>query len=353
LRDRFTASHFVEQGIGCESCHGGSRRHVDDPRVLPSFTPRAPFLRYGPESVSPALAENRACARCHQVLFSRYPVTWEGGTRQGGDAGGSSITSGEARDLLLSRCGRALACSTCHDPHGEDEPAKLQALATPAGNHVCTGCHAGMATPAGLRAHAHHQPEGAGGACVACHMPLKNTGLGYALTRYHRLGSPLDAGRVERDRPLECALCHADASVRRLLDDIARLWGKRYDEAALGRLYGDLDRNALEVTVARGRAHEQIAAAVTLAQAGRKQSAPTLARFVATSAFPLARRHGLKALGSLLPSPCAADVDAPTADVLKAFAACGIDVARPEGPEAPSPEQARPARAAGSVLDDD
>ena len=63
-------------------------------------------------------------------------------------------------------------------------------------------------------------------------MPRKNMGLGYDLTRYHRIGSPDRPGRVERDRPLECALCHVD-SVGELVGSMERWWGKRYDRGAL------------------------------------------------------------------------------------------------------------------------
>ena len=75
------------------------------------------------------------------MLFSRYPWTWEGGARRGADAGGSSITSGEARDFLLGGCARRMACTACHDPHGADDRARLQALATPSGNHVARRLH--------------------------------------------------------------------------------------------------------------------------------------------------------------------------------------------------------------------
>ncbi|MBC8133820.1 MAG: hypothetical protein H7X95_12620, partial [Deltaproteobacteria bacterium] len=34
-RAHFGPSHFIEIGIGCESCHGGSREHVEDPRRHP------------------------------------------------------------------------------------------------------------------------------------------------------------------------------------------------------------------------------------------------------------------------------------------------------------------------------
>ncbi|MEO8212799.1 MAG: cytochrome c3 family protein [Myxococcales bacterium] len=328
-RARFGPSHFIEVGIGCESCHGGSREHVDDPRLHPTFEPRAPFLevRHGggdgeasgagartgasaSTPVSPAEWQNRACARCHQVLFSRYNRTWEGGDRRRpAEAGGSHITSGEARDFLLGGCARAMACSTCHDPHGEDRPEALARLATPAGNGVCTGCHQQLARPAALQAHAHHDPSGVGGSCVGCHMPRKNMGLGYQLTRYHRIGSPTDAARVEHDRPLECALCHADRTVGGLLADIGRLWGKHYDSAAILRLYGSLDANVLIATIERGYAHEQ-AAAMGAAGAQRfKAAGPAIARAVPVNAYPLVRYHGAAALAAIDGRPLPSDLD--------------------------------------------
>jgi hypothetical protein len=97
LRSRFGARDFVEVGIGCEACHGGSREHVAEPRVHPDFAPRSAFLQVRSEAgtdITRAEQVNRACARCHQVLFSRYPYTWEGEGRRGGRPGGSSITSG-------------------------------------------------------------------------------------------------------------------------------------------------------------------------------------------------------------------------------------------------------------------
>lgn len=308
-RQRFTPAHFIEIGIGCEACHGGAREHVDQPRLLPTFEPRAPFLSVNAPAgvdapISGAEWQNRACARCHQVLFSRYPRTWEGGTRRAQtEAGGSHITSGEARDFLLGGCARAMACSTCHDPHGEDRPEALARLATPAGNGVCTGCHQSLATAAALKGHAHHEPAGAGGACIACHMPRKNMGLNYGLTRYHRIGSPTDAARVEGDRPLECALCHADKSVGTLLADMGRLWGKRYDAAAVLRLYGSKEANVLVSTIERGHAHEQ-AAAMGAAGAQRFQPAiRAIARQSEVNPYPLVRYHAVAALAAIEGKP--------------------------------------------------
>src|SRR5207302_1334259 len=85
-RAKFDGSHLVEVGIGCESCHGGSVEHVQHNATKPSYEPRAAFLRVsapvaGEHATPRAVAINRVCARCHQVLFTRYGWTWEGHAR--------------------------------------------------------------------------------------------------------------------------------------------------------------------------------------------------------------------------------------------------------------------------------
>jgi predicted CXXCH cytochrome family protein len=325
LRAHFTARDFVEIGIGCEACHGGSRAHAEDPRVRPDFAPRAPFLEAtATREVTRAERINRVCARCHQVLFSRYPFTWEGGQRHGADPGGSSITSGEARDFLLGGCSRQMSCVTCHDPHGEDRRADLQRLATPAGNGLCLRCHGQYAAPAALRAHAHHDPAGAGGSCIACHMPRKNMGLSYALTRYHRIGRPDDPVRVERDRPLECALCHADRTVGQLVGSMERWWGRRYDRAMLQVLYGSLDARPLQATLARGKPHEQAVAIAALEAAHATDAVAGIARQLANP-FPLVRYYARRALAALRGADCAVDLDRPTPEIEAAVRACVPD----------------------------
>ncbi|HVT07889.1 MAG TPA: cytochrome c3 family protein [Polyangia bacterium] len=322
LRAHFTARDFVELGIGCEACHGGSRAHADDPLLLPDFAPRASFLdTAAAREVTRAERINRVCARCHQVLFSRYPFTWEGGQRHGGTAGGSSITSGEARDFLLGGCARQMSCVTCHDPHGEDRRADLARLATPAGNGVCVRCHEQYAAPAALRAHAHHDPSGAGGSCVACHMPRKNMGLGYALTRYHRIGRPDDPVRVEGDRPIECALCHADKTVGQLVGAMEQWWGRRYDRAMLQVLYGSLDAQPLQATLARGKPHEQAVAIAALETAHATDAVAPIARQL-VNPYPLVRYYARRALAALRGADCAVDLDRPVGEIAAAVRAC-------------------------------
>ncbi len=320
VRNGFDGNDLLEVGIGCEACHGGAREHALDPAIHPSFVPTAPWLNVAMPEDTEAQAINRACARCHQVLFSRYPFTWEGGKRDA-TAGGSHINSGEGRDFLLGGCSGAMACTTCHDPHGEGREPKLRALATPAGNSICTGCHAELAGLDRLRDHAHHDPAGAGGSCVACHMPRKNMGLDGTLTRYHRIGSPTDAARVLGDRPLECALCHADRSVGNLVDAMERWWPVRYPRQRLEELYGSLDANVMRATLERGKPHEQAVAIASLGEARDRSAAPLLAKQLLGD-YPLVREWAKRALTTIL-GRCDVDLAADDATIAREAAWCG------------------------------
>jgi predicted CXXCH cytochrome family protein len=300
--ERFDEQHLVELGIGCEACHGGSRAHAENPRaVRPTFALESDFLRVStPDGRTPTRAEdvNRICAKCHTVLFSRYPYTWEGQTRRS-DPGGSTTNSGEGRDFLLGACSHTLTCTTCHDPHAEDPPARLAWLGEPAGNEICTSCHTAFSTPATSAAHSHHPAGSSGSACLACHMPKKNMGLGYDLVRYHRIGSPTDRERVEGDRPLECALCHTDRTVEQIVMTMEKWWSKRYDRRALVRLYGaDLRVNPLAVTLLGGKSHERAVAATVLSHAGRSDMRGSIAATL-DDEYPLVRYFGKAAIERL------------------------------------------------------
>ncbi len=321
-RSRFTGAKLLEVGIGCESCHGGSREHVGDPSVHPSLLPRAPYLALAAEA-SPAEVEDRACARCHQVLFSRYPWTWEGG-RRSAMPGGSHISSGEARDLLLGGCRGALRCSACHDPHAPAstaDSARLATLETPRGNEVCLACHSALRLPAALRAHAHHDPTGAGGACIACHMPKKNMSLDGRLSRYHRIGSPTDPDRVLGDRPVECALCHADRTVEDLVHTMEAWWNKQYSREVLRASYGDLGERALVATLRRGKSHEKAVALAVLGGRRDREAAPLFAAELGDE-YPLVREYAADALRSTFGEACDLDLGRDRATVEAAFSRC-------------------------------
>jgi hypothetical protein len=213
----------------------------------------------------------------------------------------------------------------------------VRALATPAGNAVCTKCHAELTDGARLRAHAHHDPAGAGGSCVACHMPRKNMGLDGTLTRYHRIGSPTDAARVLGDRPLECALCHADRSVRDLVDRMESWWPVRYPRQRLDELYGSLDANVMRATLDRGKPHERAVAIAVLGETGARDAAPAIARELLDE-YPLVREWAKRALVALR-GRCDVDLSAPDAAIEAQARACA---------DAPAvPLAGRPAGAGG------
>jgi hypothetical protein len=305
---RLDGAHVVELGVGCEACHNGSKAHAADPEVSPAFAATSPLLEVRPprgEAGTRAQWIDHTCAKCHTVLFSRYPWTWEGGSRRDKDPGGSTTTSGEGRDFQLGHCASELACTACHDPHAMDSRAKLDAEATKAGDHLCTTCHAGVPE------HSHHQTVG----CIACHMAKKNMGLDYVLDRYHRIGSPNDAARVEGDRPLECALCHVDKTVDGLVAAMERWWGKPFDRAKLRALYGDdLGVSVLRATIARGKPHEQAVAASVLGDAKDRSAVAVIVAMLAHD-YPLVRYFAQRALQNITGDAVAIDVGAPAEQV--------------------------------------
>jgi predicted CXXCH cytochrome family protein len=324
-RRHFGESELVELGVGCEACHGGSRAHVESPgRVRPSYEILAPFLRVTNADGRPlgrAESINRTCARCHSVLFSRYPFTWEGRDR-GYDPGGSSMNSGEARDLLLSRCGRALDCARCHDAHAEDTQQRKDWLRSIAGNAVCVDCHQSYRSPLALAGHSRHAADGAGSVCINCHMPQKNVGLDYRLTGYHNVGSPTDRERVEHDRPLECALCHAEMSVGDIVRRMQSWWKKSYEPASLRKLYGpDPSVNALAATLEHGKAHERVVAVDRLGRAAAAKDYTELLARSLTDEYPLVRFFAKAALERALARPLPIDPQAGVEEIERELAA--------------------------------
>jgi hypothetical protein len=149
-------------------------------------------------------------------------------------------------------------------------------------------------------------------------MAKKNMGLDYALVRYHRIGSPTETRRVVGDRPLECALCHADCSVEKILATMEQWWSKRYDREALKKLYGpDLSVNALYATLQLGKPHEQAAAIGALGEAKDKAAVALLAPMLWHD-YPLVRYYAQRALQLITGDPVAIDVGAAAADVKRA-----------------------------------
>jgi len=146
-------------------------------------------------------------------------------------------------------------------------------------------------------------------------------GLDGTLARYHRIGSPTDAARVLGDRPLECALCHADRSVGLLVDAMERWWPVRYPRQRLEELYGSLDANVMRATLERGKPHEQAVAIATLGESRDRSAVPLLARQLAGD-YPLVREWAKRSLTSIL-GRCDVNLAADDATIAREATSCG------------------------------
>ena len=92
-------------------------------------------------------------------------------------------------------------------------------------------------------------------------------------------------------------------------------WGKRYDAGALRALYGDdLEVNAIQATLARGRPHEQAVAIALLGDAHETAAVPALIPQLA-HAYPLVRFYAHRALEKITGRSISIDLNAPAATI--------------------------------------
>ncbi len=154
-QNRYGDPPFLENGVSCERCHGPGSEHVRDPAKVRMVHP----AKLDPER------KEAICSQCHLTGEARIErpgkrfvefqagerladyatyLVWKGGRRD------LKVTS-HVEKLAASACrtpaGRALSCTSCHDPHTNAD--KSQA--------TCLSCHG----------EAHRQEE----RCVSCHMP--------------------------------------------------------------------------------------------------------------------------------------------------------------------------------------
>jgi len=156
----YTYNRYERVGgpLGCESCHGPGRAHVENPS-----TPSYHWSRW------PTERQMDVCSRCHLegITVEKRPHFVPGDTLaqwaaiflpERADLGAFGIASHVER-LKLSKCfqvGKA-SCLTCHHPH--------PTTPMPSYDQRCQSCHTtGCQNPA-------HPKSG----CVSCHMPRDTT----------------------------------------------------------------------------------------------------------------------------------------------------------------------------------
>ena len=175
-RNKYAGEPFEAGGIGCTSCHGDARAHVESggKTAMMKLNELAPVKR------------DSVCLSCHLegqaavVHRGKRLVDFKPGESifeyasffvHAGEAGSGGRATSQWEALLQSACkrgsGERLTCTRCHDPHGSDDVMT-------AGERVawyrgkCLACHDGAGKPgAGTFARSHH-PENQD--CTSCHM---------------------------------------------------------------------------------------------------------------------------------------------------------------------------------------
>ena len=288
---RSDEGYLVELGVGCEACHGGSREHVADPeRTMPSYRPVSALFTVSAAGGRRArggagAGDGAEVSRAHWIRSSLRAVPQRPVLGLRVHVGGRRAPRTRPRRQPHQHAARrATSCSAAararwRAPRATTRTratthARSRASARPQATRSARLATASSRPPARCaRTRTTIRPARAARAS-RCHMPRKNMGLAYRLTRYHRIGSPNERDRVERDRPIECAVCHTDASVESLVTTMERWWGGRFSRNALVALYGeDLGVNVLERTLARGKPHEQAVAVGALGDAGPRARA--------------------------------------------------------------------------------
>lgn len=177
-QNRYASPPFLEDGVGCERCHGPGSEHV---------------ARGGP-IVNPSKLETArreaVCAQCHLTGEARInrPGKQLALYRPGDDlyefvsyfvcadpAGRPLTATSHVESLARSACrlgsGGRLWCGTCHDPHTVPAAAERELWY----REKCLGCH----QPSECR----RGPD-----CAGCHMPrVKSAGAGHGVFTDHRI----------------------------------------------------------------------------------------------------------------------------------------------------------------------
>jgi predicted CXXCH cytochrome family protein len=275
-------SHWSELTVGCETCHGPARDHVEAARQGNPHQSLIPKLGAGQQQ-----NEINTCGPCHARRDAFSQVQPRAGSPFDDHYALSLLTPdlyfGDGQQnaevfvlgsFLQSKMkAKGVTCSNCHEAHSNALVAE--------GNAVCTQCH----SPAGrgdfptLRkadydtpAH-HHHPQGSDAAqCVTCHMPERS----YMLIdprRDHFFRRPDPLQSKAAGAPDVCTSCHTDKTAEWAAETIAG-WAPESDR-------GWQDRSAL---IAFNAGDRQEATLANLKSFIRDRERPAIVRATALRA---------------------------------------------------------------------
>ena len=231
-------TRMAEMGVGCESCHGPLRKHVEIQNQIKhsgsgqetnDVSGRAPQLSH-----EGLLA---TCGSCHsrrteltddfrpgEEFLDHYIPILPGIEEIYYPDGQVREENFEYTSFLTSVMhSKGVRCIDCHDPHSAR--TKLQ------GNALCLQCHREKIDPA---AHSHHTPGTPGGNCVDCHMPL-TTYMQRHPRHDHGFTIPDPKLTKEHGVPNACNRCHEDRDTDWAIAAVEKWYGAPWNRPSQKR----------------------------------------------------------------------------------------------------------------------
>jgi predicted CXXCH cytochrome family protein len=264
---------MAEMSVGCESCHGPMKAHVEWRRQYPNTRNADPTVKKFTRDQT-----FDTCGSCHA---RRRELT---GDFVPGDSFGQHFQlttvdesdlyfpDGQIRDELYeygsfhgSKMHTAgVRCADCHDPHA----AKPRLL----GNALCLRCHTGapgqipestvIAPVIDPVAHSFHKADSAGAQCVNCHMPV-TTYMQRHPRHDHGFTIPDPLLTKQLGVPNACNKCHTDKDADWSLAATEKWWGEKMKRPSRERA----------LRVAEARANPGASSAPLLAMMQEEQNA--------------------------------------------------------------------------------
>jgi tetratricopeptide (TPR) repeat protein len=224
--------------IGCESCHGPARRHVELARS--GRLAGAADIGLAALELTDKDASSRVCYQCHAVkdqlragfvagqsLESFYSLAFPLLGESPLHADGRVRTFAYQESQRFSDCyiSGGMRCIDCHAPHSQGyRDVNGAPLVGRLSDGQCIGCHPSKGER--VEQHTHHSRESAGSQCVACHMPYLQPPQIGAAVRYARSDHAVAIPRPAWDSTLgvinACAGCHASERTPTLAAQVER-----------------------------------------------------------------------------------------------------------------------------------